>query len=34
LHVFNAAGHFPFREHPARFNELLAGFVTRQAGDA
>jgi hypothetical protein len=34
LHILNAAGHFPFREHPARFNELLAGFVSRQSGAA
>ena len=27
LHVINQAGHFPFREHPARFNALLARFV-------
>jgi pimeloyl-ACP methyl ester carboxylesterase len=27
LHVINEAGHFPFREHPERFNALLAGFV-------
>jgi 2-hydroxy-6-oxonona-2,4-dienedioate hydrolase len=27
LHVINQAGHFPFREHPERFNALLARFV-------
>jgi len=27
LHVINASGHFPFREHPGRFNALLARFV-------
>jgi pimeloyl-ACP methyl ester carboxylesterase len=27
LHVINEAGHFPYREHPERFNALLAGFV-------
>jgi pimeloyl-ACP methyl ester carboxylesterase len=27
FHVFNQSGHFPFREHPARFNALLAKFV-------
>lgn len=27
LHVINQSGHFPFREHPARFNALLASFV-------
>lgn len=26
LHVINQAGHFPFREHPARFNALLSRF--------
>lgn len=29
LHVINESGHFPFREHPARFNALLAGFVAQ-----
>jgi pimeloyl-ACP methyl ester carboxylesterase len=27
LHVINQSGHFPFREHPARFNALLARWV-------
>lgn len=27
LHIFNHAGHFSYREHPERFNALLAGFV-------
>jgi pimeloyl-ACP methyl ester carboxylesterase len=27
FHVINASGHFPFREHPARFNALLGQFV-------
>ena len=27
LHVFNQSGHFPFREHPERFNALLGRFV-------
>lgn len=27
FHVINQSGHFPFREHPARFNALLAKFV-------
>lgn len=27
FNVFNASGHFPYREHPSRFNALLAGFV-------
>jgi pimeloyl-ACP methyl ester carboxylesterase len=26
FHVVNASGHFPFREHPAQFNALLARF--------
>ncbi|WP_426954501.1 alpha/beta fold hydrolase [Muricoccus radiodurans] len=27
FHVFNQAGHFPYREHPARFNEAVAAFI-------
>lgn len=27
FHLINQAGHFPFREHPARFNALLARFA-------
>ncbi len=27
LHVFNESGHFPYREHPARFNECIAAFI-------
>jgi len=27
VHIINHAGHFSFREHPARFNALLGGFV-------
>jgi len=27
FHVINASGHFPFREHPARFNALLSRFA-------
>lgn len=27
FNLFNESGHFPYREHPARFNALLAGFV-------
>jgi pimeloyl-ACP methyl ester carboxylesterase len=27
LHIFNQAGHFSYREHPARFNALLSGFA-------
>jgi pimeloyl-ACP methyl ester carboxylesterase len=26
FHVINQAGHFPFREHPSRFNALLSRF--------
>ena len=32
FHVINESGHFPFREHPERFNALLAGFAARHAG--
>jgi len=28
LHIFNQAGHFPYREHPERFNATLGRFVT------
>lgn len=31
LHVFNRSGHFPFREHPERFNALLGRFVAGHA---
>jgi pimeloyl-ACP methyl ester carboxylesterase len=27
FNLFNQSGHFPYREHAARFNALLAGFV-------
>ena len=27
LALFNESGHFPYREHPARFNALMAHFV-------
>jgi 2-hydroxy-6-oxonona-2,4-dienedioate hydrolase len=27
VHMINQAGHFSYREHPERFNALLAGFV-------
>jgi pimeloyl-ACP methyl ester carboxylesterase len=27
FHVFNESGHFPYREHPRRFNEAVAGFI-------
>lgn len=32
FHVINQSGHFPFREHPGRFNTLLARFVELNAG--
>jgi pimeloyl-ACP methyl ester carboxylesterase len=28
FHVINQSGHFPFREHPERFNALLSRFVS------
>jgi len=31
LHVINESGHFPFREHPARFNALVGRFVALNA---
>ncbi len=33
LNVVNASGHFPFREHPERFNALLAGFAAGFAAE-
>jgi pimeloyl-ACP methyl ester carboxylesterase len=27
LNIFNESGHFPYREHPERFNALMARFV-------
>jgi pimeloyl-ACP methyl ester carboxylesterase len=30
--LFNRSGHFVFREHPAQFNRLLAGFIHSHAG--
>ena len=27
FHVFNEAGHFAYREHPARFNACIAAFI-------
>jgi pimeloyl-ACP methyl ester carboxylesterase len=27
--IFNRAGHFSYREHPAEFNDMLRGFVQR-----
>jgi 2-hydroxy-6-oxonona-2,4-dienedioate hydrolase len=31
MHVFNRAGHHPYREHPAQFNEIMFGLL-RQTG--
>lgn len=31
FHVINQSGHFPFREHPERFNALLGRFVSSLA---
>ena len=31
FHVINQSGHFPFREHPERFNALLSRFVSSLA---
>jgi len=33
LHVVNESGHFPFREHPERFNALLADFAAGFAAE-
>lgn len=27
MHVMNSAGHHPYREHPAHFNEIMFGFL-------
>ena len=27
FHIINESGHFPFREHPERFNEIVHGFI-------
>ena len=32
MQVFNRAGHFTYREHPAEFNELLRSFIQRNSG--
>lgn len=29
MYIFNRAGHFSYREHPAEFNEMLRGFIQR-----
>lgn len=28
FHIINRAGHFPFREHPERFNGIVHGFIS------
>ncbi len=27
FHIINESGHFAFREHPERFNEIVHGFI-------
>ncbi len=27
FHIINESGHFPFREHPERFNQIVDGFI-------
>lgn len=34
IHLFNHCGHYPYREHPSRFNQLLARFVDRVSAGA
>jgi 2-hydroxy-6-oxo-6-(2'-carboxyphenyl)-hexa-2,4-dienoate hydrolase len=29
MYIFNRAGHFSYREHPAEFNDMLMGFLQR-----
>jgi pimeloyl-ACP methyl ester carboxylesterase len=29
MYIFNRAGHFSYREHPAEFNEMLRSFIQR-----
>ena len=29
MYIFNRAGHFSYREHPAEFNDMLLGFLQR-----
>ena len=29
MYIFNRAGHFSYREHPAEFNDMLRGFIQR-----
>jgi len=31
MYIYNRAGHFSYREHPAEFNDMLRGFVGRIA---
>lgn len=32
LHILNHSGHYPYREHAATCNDLIAGFARRTAG--
>ncbi|MDP9131004.1 MAG: alpha/beta hydrolase, partial [Candidatus Binatota bacterium] len=29
MYIYNRAGHFSYREHPAEFNEMLRSFIQR-----
>jgi pimeloyl-ACP methyl ester carboxylesterase len=29
MYIYNRAGHFCYREHPAEFNEMLRSFIAR-----
>jgi pimeloyl-ACP methyl ester carboxylesterase len=31
MYIYNRAGHFSYREHPAEFNEMLRSFIQRVA---
>jgi pimeloyl-ACP methyl ester carboxylesterase len=30
---FNRSGHFPYREHPAEFNQIVTSFIHYRTGD-
>jgi pimeloyl-ACP methyl ester carboxylesterase len=32
MHIFNQAGHFSYREHPAEFNEIVRSFIQHTQG--
>ncbi|MBN9035941.1 MAG: hypothetical protein BGN88_03650 [Clostridiales bacterium 43-6] len=34
VNIFGHCGHFPYREHPARFNQLMSRFVRKVAAQA